>query len=146
MQLNLTAMIDVVFLLLIYFVLTANFSVGEGVILAKLPQGGGTPKESIKPPDRPLNINLTSASLAGVRISIEGAPSVNTFSDLIRVLIGLQDDPERGRTTGAYRPDNPVIIRPDGRVRWQHVVNAFNAAIAARYSNVSFATAQQPSQ
>ena len=32
--LNLTAMIDVIFLLLIYFVVTANFTPGEGILTA----------------------------------------------------------------------------------------------------------------
>ena len=44
--------------------------------------------------------------------------------------------------SGSFKPDNPLIIEPDGRVRWQHVVNAFNAAVKARYTNVAFAQAR----
>ena len=138
MQLNLTAMIDVIFQLLIYFVITASFAVGEGVLLAKLPKGGSTPAPDLRPPDRPLKIVLTSASMSAVRIALDGTHSVANFSELIQTLDSLQYDPDRGRQ-GVYKPDNPIIIAPDGQVRWQHVVNAFNAAIAARYRNVSFA-------
>jgi len=140
MQLNLTSMIDVIFLLLIYFVVTASFAVGEGTITAKLPQGTGDPSTSPKPPERPLEITLTSAGASGYRIQVPGSVP-GTFTELQQVLVNLQHDPERGRS-GVYKPDNPVIIKPGGQVRWIHVVNAFNAAVAARYSNVSFAQAQ----
>ena len=144
MQLNLTSMIDVVFQLLIYFVVTSSFAVGEGVITAKLPTGPGDPTQSKKPPDRPLKIIVNSAGAIGAdyRVYIEGlAGRPNSFRELSETLIQLQYDPQRG-LNGAYKPDNPVIIKPDGSVRWQHVVNAFNATVKARYSNVSFAQAQ----
>ena len=143
MQLNLTSMIDVIFQLLIYFVVTASFTVGEGVITAKLPQGSGDPSTSPKPPETPLNIILTDAGVSSYRIQIDNFPSSpTTFTELQEVLIANQLNPELGRT-GNYKPDNPVIIKPNGQVRWAHVVNAFNAAVAARYSNVSFAQASE---
>jgi len=144
MQINLTSMIDVVFQLLIYFVVTANFAVGEGVLTAKLPTGPGTPQKSKKPPERPLEIVVNSAGDIGTeyRVYIKGlAGRPNNFIELSETLVQLQYDPQRG-LNGAYKPDNPVIIKPDTSVRWQHVVNAFNAAIKARYSNISFAQAQ----
>jgi biopolymer transport protein ExbD len=145
MQLNLTSMIDVIFQLLIYFVVTASFTVNEGILITKLPQeGAGQASASAKPepPKRPLNIVVSSVVPNGYRITIEGYPEAPAnFKALQDTLIGLQFDQERGRS-GMYEPDNPVIIKPDGQVRWQHVVNAFNAALAARYSNVSFAQAR----
>lgn len=143
MNLNLTSMIDVVFQLLIYFVVTSNFAVGEGVITAKLPIGPGSAQASQKPPEQPLKIIVNSAGAIGTsyRVYIETfAQRPNTFSELSDMLIQLQYDPTRG-LDGAYKPDNPVIIKPTGNVRWQHVVNAFNATVRARYSNVAFAQA-----
>lgn len=143
MQLNLTSMIDVIFQLLIYFVITASFAVGEGVITAKLPEGTGVASASTELPKQPLNILLQSQGGYDVRIGIEGIPQAPAnFTQLNELLVQIQYDPSQGRTSGAYKPDNPVIIKPDGRVRWQHVVNAFNAAVKARYSNVSFAQAR----
>jgi len=139
MQLNLTSMIDIIFQLLIYFVVTASFTIGEGTITAKLPQGTGDPSTDPKPPERPLEITINSAGGTGYRIQVPSAAPA-TFTELQQVLVSLQHDPERGRS-GMYKTDNPVIIKPDGQVRWLHVVNAFNAAVAARYSNVSFAQA-----
>lgn len=139
MQLNLTSMIDVIFLLLIYFVVTASFTVGEGVITARLPAGTGMVPRDTRPPERPLNVVLKSTGFADCFIAIDGAGPINNFGELAGTLIALQYDPPQGRS-GVYRPDNPVLIRPDGQVRWQHVVNAFNATVKARYSNVAFAT------
>ena len=44
---------------------------------------------------------------------------------------------------GGEQSDAPVVIKPDGAVRWQHVVNAFNSAVTARYRNVSFAQVEE---
>ena len=136
MQPNLAAMIDVIFLLLIYFVVTANFTFDEGVLSAKLPQGAGAPRApdlKLKPIE--LNIVLRSVDTAGVRISINEVEFADNFTELYGLLAGM-------RSRYDFTDDNPVIIKPDGRVRWQHVVNAFNAAVRAKYTNVSFATVE----
>lgn len=140
MQLNLTSMIDVIFLLLIYFVITATFTPDEGVITTKLPaQEGMSSTKLPEPPKRPLNIVVSTAGKYGYRLHIEGAPQTPAdFVQLNRILTELQYAPKRGRT-GPFPDDTPVLIKPDGTARWQHVINAFNAAISAQYSNVSFA-------
>jgi len=141
-QLNLTSMIDVVFLLLIYFVITASFTEGEGILNAKLPQGTGEPTEKTELPKLKLKIELTPSGQYGVRIAVSNentAPS--NFTELRQLITRLQYDPSRG-LNGTYKPDDtPVIIAPKGQVRWQHVVNAFNAAVGARYENIAFAQA-----
>lgn len=135
-QLNLTSMIDVIFLLLIYFVITANFVEDEGVLVAKLPSGTGEEApEDLPPPN--INIVLTSFNQTGVRIEV-GAQTFGSFRDLTAHLIAIQDAPEKGRS-GFAAPDSPVIIRPGGQVKWAHVVNAFNSSVRAAYTNVSFA-------
>jgi biopolymer transport protein ExbD len=146
MALNLTSMIDVIFQLLIYFVITASFTVGEGIITAKLPAGTGNSSEQVKPPERPINIILSSAGAYGVRVNVAEYPQAPAdFNGLAEMLRRLQHNPEKG-LNGPYPDDNPVLIKPDGAVRWQHVVNAFNAAVAARYKNVSFAQATEAAE
>jgi biopolymer transport protein ExbD len=133
MQLNLTPMIDVIFLLLIYFVVTASFAANEAVLVTNLPYGGSSSKTDI--PDMPLKIHLKSVSSTGVQIAVAGQ-RVASFSQLAEVLISKQDNPNLGRS-GTFAQDDPVKIQPKGDVRWQHVVNAFNAAVKARYTNVA---------
>lgn len=144
MALNLTAMIDVTFLLVIYFVVTSSFSPGEGILTAKLPQGTGT---AVLPklPTKPLSIIVSDTGPTGYRLSIEDFVTENPprdFRELYELLVRLQYDKAQGRTLGTHKPDDPVIIKPSGQVRWQHVVNAFNAAVRARYENIAFAQAQ----
>lgn len=135
MQLNLTSMIDVIFLLLIYFVITASFTQGEGVVTARLPAGTGT-GATPEPEKRPLRITVSDVGAFDYRLTVPSASPAN-FEELGVVLEQLQFNDRN--PNGVYRDDDPVLIAPTGQVRWQHVVNAFNAAIKARYRNVSFA-------
>ena len=142
--LNLPAMIDVTFLLVIYFVVTASFSPGEGILTAKLPQGTGSAALATLPP-QPLAIVVSDAGATGCRLSIEDFATANPprdFRELYELLVSLQYDKARGRTEGMHKPGDPVIIKPSRQVRWQHVVNAFNAAVRAGYENIAFAQAQ----
>lgn len=143
-ELNLTSMIDVIFQLLIFFVVTANFMIDEGVLSAKLPQGSGTPTASNELPREKIVIRLTSDPSDDALVSIERGPAEDpvryaSFGELAADLDRLRYDPGSSRIDGIYEPDNPVLIEPGGSVRWQHVVNAFNAAVTAKYTNVSFA-------
>ncbi|MCE9590285.1 MAG: biopolymer transporter ExbD [Planctomycetes bacterium] len=145
--LNLVAMLDMAFNILIFFILTANFAAGEGVLTAKLPE---PPDPEIlltkarEIPKNPIVINVSSAGSGGYNLNIEGSvASTRDFTELQSQLSQMQSDPAHGRA-GAYKSDNPVVIRSDGGVRWQHVVNAFNAAISARYSDISFAASRDP--
>ncbi|MAE67478.1 MAG: hypothetical protein CMJ18_24730 [Phycisphaeraceae bacterium] len=139
MTLNLTSMIDVIFLLLIYFVITAIFTPGEGIITARLPKGTGAGKLSL--PIQPLGIVVGAAGTSGYRLEIERAAQPRDFQELYKQLVLLQYDPEQDLTGGNHKPDDPILIKPHGEVRWQHVVNAFNAAVRARYRNIQFAQA-----
>jgi len=145
MTLNLTSMIDVIFLLLIYFVITASFSMGEGVIVANLPRGTGLEPDPDKPPPLKITVALTTLGNQGVgyRINLLGFPDApHNFKQLATLLIKYQHNPKKGRH-GRYPPDSPVIIQPTAAVRWQHVVNAFNATLKAQYENISFAQVSQ---
>ena len=142
-QLNLTSMLDVCFQLLIFFILTANFAIDEGVLPADLPQGvPPEPNQIQPPPDDPVIIRLTPIDAEGnVSIWISNASPIPNpdFAKLYDNLAGRQYNPQTG--TGQLLPENPIIIQPSPRVRWEHVVSAFNAVIRAKYTTVSFAQA-----
>ena len=133
MQLNLTSMIDVVFLLLVYFVLTAAFTEAEGVITANMPGDVPTPNEP-PPPVQPIRVHVSAQGQTGYRLTIDKSPVAPiSMGDLTRILQGLHED-----HGGYFAKDNPVLIQTDGRVRWQHAVNAFNATLRAGYTSISF--------
>ncbi len=137
---NLVAMLDLSFNILIFFIITANFAVHEGVITAKVPAmigGEGAATESPLPKTE-LKIQLTSGGMDGqARITIDGsAEQTQDFSRLSEVLARIQNNKEN--PSGAFAADNPVVITPDQNTRWQDVVNTFNAVVKAKYSDVSF--------
>jgi biopolymer transport protein ExbD len=134
-ELNLTSMLDVTFQLLIFFVLTASFAVGEGLLPATLPAGSGV-ADPAEAPQQPVNITLLSRGLGEVTISVEGAPAMGNFSELYAWL-----NTQHVRRGGYIEEDTPIIIKPDAEVPWDHVVNAFNAAVRAKFTNVNFAQA-----
>ena len=96
-----------------------------------------------KTPERPIKIRLSSLSVATeCRIELIGiGRNPRDFRELAQQLASIQYNSRN--PGGSFKADNPVIIEPDGFVRWQHVVNAFNAAIKARYTNVAFSQARE---
>ncbi len=141
-SLSLTSMIDVVFLLLIYFVATASFAQAEGMIIAKMPQTTGDKQIKTEPDaELPLKITLTSSGSSACRINLEGYPAAPTdFRELGLLLKQLRYDGEN--PSGLYKADHPLVIQADETTRWQHVTNAFNAAVAAEFENVRFSVDQ----
>jgi len=130
-ELQLTSMIDVIFQLLIYFVITANFQIDEGTILATLP-GNAAETDTPPPPTTPLLIEMTSSD-DGVTYTLRAnGQTIDGVTQLYGYLSNRVD-------TGAMAADDPVEIKPQGVVRWQHVVNVFNACVRADLEAVGFA-------
>ena len=121
-------MIDVVFLLLIFFVITASFTFDEGTLLATMP--GNT--KGIDPPPPLVRVDLTSAD-DGVTYSlrVDGRP--------IDSATALADYMNHRVRAGQMAKDDLVQISPQGEVRWQHVVNVYNACVSAQLEQVAFA-------
>lgn len=132
-QLNLTSMLDVCFQLLIFFILTASFTVTEGILPAALPFGQGT--ESLEdPPETPINVALSTSGGADVAIHVEGLnKGLTSFEALYGVL---------AERRGLYGEKTPVNIKPGRAVQWQHVMNAFNQARRAKFKSVNFAVSE----
>jgi len=123
-------MIDVVFLLLIYFILTMTFRQAEGQIPGTLPA----------PAEKPMTIENQ------VQIYLE--PSGTNNESVIYGLNGLPFRPRnpnelfaalerRQQQLGSRKV--PVLIRVKDDVRWEFVVEAFNQALRARFKNIGFA-------
>ena len=57
----------------------------------------------------------------------------NDFRELAEALEAL-------RESAAFTSDSQLIVVADGNVRWDHLVNGFNAALVARFKNISLGT------
>jgi len=134
-QPNLTPMIDVVFNLLIFFLCTGNFRQPEGLLPSRLPKHHGvTASEQL--PTTPIRIVLKQYGSGEQDYTLrveQRSRRPNNFTELAEMLRGLRESP-------AFNSESQVIVIADGNVRWDHLVNAFNAALVARFKNITFGT------
>ena len=129
MELQLTSMIDVIFQLLIYFVITANFMIDEGAIIAKLPGNSSTVQTNEPPPDKPMIIEVTSGvNPWDYKLKLDGQTVNGGVSELYK---RLDARVEQAKGRGQKVEDVKVNIKPRFEVRWQHVMNVYNACVRA---------------
>jgi biopolymer transport protein ExbD len=122
MTLNLTSLIDVVFLLLIFFMVTTTFMDPEREIGLELPQASsGTPVEET-PEEIVINV-LRDGTLS---VSGETVTKETLNASLLRA---ARNDPE-----------TPVTIRGDRLVHHEDIVGVMDACGQAGLSNLAVGT------
>ena len=135
---NVTPLIDVMFLLLLFFLLTTKFRQEEGAIPGTLPSNGKSfAKEVADEPPPAINITINPVGegnidaayqVSGVEVSVGGA------DDLFK---HLQDRARPYSDTDVAKV--PVVIKSRSDVRWGFVVEAFNQASRAKFKTILFA-------
>ncbi len=130
-ELNLTSMIDVVFQLLIYFIVGTSFAMGEQSYRMDLPERRGSAQiDPLELDDDPITVEV----LGGGRIAVPGPWSAPVTVDRLTGFLEKQ----RADRGGLIEIDTPMKIRPRAEVNWGDAVEAFNAAVAAGYEAVGF--------
>lgn len=122
---NLTPLIDVVFLLLIFFMVTTTFT-RDSNLLINLPEANGQATEEV-----PLRIEIL--------IAVNGAYSVNGQN-----LINTQLETLTRAIEEISAGDNtlPITITADAETTHQSVVTAMDAVARLGFSRLSIATRQ----
>ena len=120
--LALTSMLDVIFLLLCFFVTVSVFSQWESEITIKLPSAS-----TAEEPDRLPGEIIVNLAKDG-KITINGKA------------LGLGDLQDRLSRVAKFYPDQAVIIRADKDVRYEFLVGVIDTCRAANVWNFSFAT------
>ncbi|MBT3198536.1 MAG: hypothetical protein HN350_01350 [Phycisphaerales bacterium] len=119
-----TAMIDVTFLLLTYFLLTTVFRQEEGQLPGTLPKTGPGPIDLIVK-EIPLHVRAVGDASQSVVYSLGGEHqmlrSPRELFESLRSRSGRADD----------NSNLLIVIQPDRAVRWRHVVEAINQAAGA---------------
>ncbi len=134
LQPPLTPMIDVVFQLLLYFILTTNFQ-PEGLLPGTLPRGPvQEPSTSIAHPIR-INLHPRGPDRRDVVYEITpgaGGAAITGPEELYEQLLRRRGpDPKSAP---------PVIIEPRATVRWGYAAEAYNQAVRAKFEEISFAS------
>jgi len=134
--LNLTSMIDVVFLLLIYFMVATEFKTAEESFPMDMPmrQHGQT----ITLDDEPLVILVESAGtkLEDIRVRLEGP--WDPIASLAELSSFLRSNKATGfGRNGLFAESHPILLKPTGSTRWEHAIAAYNVVVNAKYTNIS---------
>ena len=121
-QLALTSMLDVIFLLLCFFVTVSVFSQWESEITIKLPSAA-----TAEEPDRLPGEIIVNLDKSG-QVTVNGKA------------LGLGDLKERLSRVAKFYPDQAIIVRADKDVRYASLVDVIDTCRAANIWNFSFAT------
>jgi len=143
MSLNMAPMIDVVFLLLTYFILAAQFKTVEQTTPAPAPvRLGAQHRPAADPfelPRRPLVLTVRSYGDGDGEFTINSDdPGLGLDGELTRVAGRI----EGALSAGRIAPDQALIVRPATSARWEHAVATFQMAREAGLSRVRFAPPQ----
>ncbi|HET9692857.1 MAG TPA: biopolymer transporter ExbD [Steroidobacteraceae bacterium] len=129
-ELNMTSLIDVVLLLLIFFMMSTRF-IDEARLQVRLPEAGVQPDEaSLR---ETVEIEVTAEG--GYRVG--GHDLVNNSPDTLATALA--------RATGGNRAQ-VITIRADGRAVHQSVVTAMDVAGRLGYARINIATVHDGSQ
>lgn len=120
---NLTPLIDVVFLLLIFFMVSTSFN-RETQIKLELPEASGDPLET-----QPELIEISVDSEG--RYFVNAKPIINTQLETLIKAINI---------VGKGNKDLPVVISADASAPYQSVVTAMDASRKSGYFNFTMAT------
>lgn len=128
----LVPMIDVVFNILLYFVLTMQFRQAEGQIAGTVPELGAFAGSTAVVQLEPLSVTIRRPAIEGQEATFDvGGYVVRNGEDLYVHLV------HRRQRTGS--DEVPIIIRPGPDVPWEFAVEVFNQAVRAKFKKVGFA-------
>lgn len=126
-EVNLTSLIDVVLLLLVFFMVSTSFLKATEIRL-QLPQAEAIPREE---PAREVEIIVTASG----DFFVDGRELVNRRPETLRRAI---------EEVAGERRDLPITLRADARATHQSVVSAMDVAGRMGFSQVVIATVNEP--
>jgi biopolymer transport protein ExbD len=136
LKLELTPMIDCVFLLMIYFIWTSSFGIVEDVLPSRLSVIAGTGQTTTNQPPPP-EADFDNVVVRVIHTGAEPAWTVNSTP------VGSLEE-LRGQLAAiaGVKRDAPVILHPDPEVDLGHVIEVYDLARLAGFEKVQFAASQ----
>ena len=127
-EVNLTSLIDVVLLLLVFFMVSTSF-VKQSQISIQLPEAENTSVVEEVPDQIDIMITADGTYL------VNGRELINNRAETIRNAL---------QKTSAGRNDLPLTISADANARHQDVVTAMDVAARLGFAKISIATVNDP--
>lgn len=134
-ELMMTPMIDVIFLLLIFFLTTSNFDIVEKLLPSGVSQISTPAGQSNLPPSDPTEEQVEQlviklmAETGSLEIQLNG-----------QSLTGLDDLISRLHAVSELKPDIPVVIDPVQDIQAEQVILVYDGARNAGLNRVYLAT------
>ena len=126
---NLTPMIDVVFLLLLFFMVSTSF-IRESSLKVDLPEATG---EALVEQETPIDIVINAQGEFIINdVTIEDNSREN-LAEVLKSIAGDNDDPH-------------VIISADADTEYQNIVTAMDTAQQLGYTRLTLATRQKTTE
>ncbi len=120
---NLTPMIDVVFLLLLFFMVSTSF-IRESSLKVDLPEASG---QVLASQEQAVDIIININGIFIINGTTLENPSSEQLSDNLKQAVGDNEDPH-------------IIISSDAKAEYQSVVTAMDVAQQLGYSRLTLAT------
>jgi biopolymer transport protein ExbD len=131
-----TPMIDVIFLLLVFFVCTSSFQIIEHMLPSTLSSTIGSEPTPVEQPPEQADFDQVVIRLSWqtdhVVYTINGTP-IDSFAEIRRYL----------RDLASIKQDAPLILHPDPQVPLGPVIETYDESKLAGFEKVSFAVNPQ---
>ncbi|HBT77794.1 MAG TPA: biopolymer transporter ExbD [Planctomycetaceae bacterium] len=123
LELNMTPMIDIVFMLLSFFIMTFKIVAPEGDFSVKMPFGGAPPTDKIDA-DEPVRIKLIANSSGDLTNIMVGDTSIGDNFNQLRARIHKMANVGEAPTKAS---DMIVELQPDDKLRYEYTIDAITA-------------------
>ncbi len=123
---NLTPMIDVVFLLLLFFMVSTSF-IRESSLKVDLPEATG---EAMVEQETPIDIIINADGIFTINDTALSDNSRENLAAVLKRIAGENDDPH-------------IIISADANAEYQNIVTAMDTAQQLGYTRLTLATRQK---
>jgi biopolymer transport protein ExbD len=143
---NMTPLVDVVMVILIFLMLAGTFTGAEQLIVSTMPivAKGAAQEESFGVPLPPLQVFVDSYG-SGYTAYPAGLPRVDNRAALRGELVQARQQLNQSAlsSSGAMIDSTTqIVINPDQTVKWQFLIDVYQAALEAGFTKVGFATAR----
>lgn len=139
---NMTPLVDVVMVILIFLMLTGSFGNSEHYLVSTTPitqkGAGGKPPPPGFVPDEPVEIRVDSVANDRYTARADGV-SGSDYESLARQLTALR---ERMNQANKATEKIQVVLVPTRTTRYSHLLDVYQAAMTAGFTKIGFAQAR----
>ena len=137
---NMTPLVDVVMVILIFLMMCGSFSQGGWFLQSTVPiKSKGGAQVEMTPglvPDEPLEVRIDNSS-DGFRVL---AGDIRAGSDKEQLRQALEQKRGQYERVGTAKDKVQVVLMPGRNVKYENIVAVYEAALRAGFTKVGFAT------